>query len=435
ALTAQNIQEGMREVRMALLAADVHYKVAKEFIEKVTQLAIGQEVLSSINPSQQIVKIVHDELIALMTAPETQFPWNPKGPTVIMLAGLQGSGKTTTCAKLARLFTKKGKHPMLVAADIQRPAAIEQLKVLGKQLGIPVYSEEGGRPPKICERGIEAARAGQRDMVILDTAGRLHIDAALMEEVAEIADKTKPQQIYLVCDAMTGQDAVTSAKEFNEKLPLDGVILTKLDGDAKGGAALSVRAVTGKPIRYVGMGEKIEDLEEFHPDRLVSRILGMGDVVSLVEKAQEHFDADQAAELQDKIRKNELNLEDFLNQLNQMRKMGPLKDLLAMIPGMGGLAEQVDEKEFKRIEAMIQSMTQKERRDPDLIDGSRRLRIARGSGTSVQEVNSLLKQFRDVRKMMKGMGKMRKMFGGGGRMPPGGMGGMGGLGGMPRGVR
>ncbi|MBI3272654.1 MAG: signal recognition particle protein [Planctomycetes bacterium] len=431
-LTEQNVQEGLREVRMALLAADVHFKVAKEFIDKVTQLALGQDVLKSVNPSQQIVKLVHDEMIRLMSAPETPFPWNSKGPTVVMLAGLQGSGKTTTCAKLARWFSKKGKSPLLVAADTQRPAAVEQLKVLGKQLGIPVHSEEGGRPPKICERALGVARETGRDLVILDTAGRLHIDQALMDEVKEIADRTKPQQIYLVCDAMTGQDAVTSAKEFNDKLPLDGVILTKLDGDAKGGAALSVRAITGKPIRFVGMGEKIDELEEFHPDRLVGRILGMGDIVTLVEKAQETMDVEKAEKLQQKLRKADLNFEDFLDQLAQMKKMGPLKNLLAMIPGMGGMADQVDESEFKRIEAIVQSMTLKERRDPELIDGSRRSRIAKGSGTSVQEVNSLLKQFRDMRKMLKGMGKFKKMMGGkfGGMPGMGGMGGMPGMGGM-----
>ncbi len=416
-LSEANIQEGLREVRTALLQADVNYKVCKDFIEKVSAAAVGQEVIKGINPAHQIVKIVHDELVGLMGPVDVEIPYNPSGPTVILMAGLQGSGKTTTCGKLARyLMTRKGKLPLLVAADVQRPAAIEQLKVLGRQLDIPVHAEEGGRPPAICARGVQSAVEKGRDVVILDTAGRLHIDQALMAEVKDVADKTKPHQVFLVCDSMTGQDAVNSAKAFNETLALDGVILTKLDGDARGGAALSVRAVTGKPIKFIGVGEKIEAFEEFHPDRMASRILGMGDVVSLVEKAQEAIDQDKAAELERKLRRNEFTLQDFLDQFQQVRKMGPLKDLIALIPGMGGMSEMVDEKDLKHIEAIIQSMTPNERSRPELLNGSRRRRIATGSGRTIQEVNTMLKQFKEVKKMMKNMGKFKRLLGGGGRL-------------------
>jgi signal recognition particle subunit SRP54 len=319
-LTEKNIQDGLREVRMALLEADVNYKVVKDFIDKVTQRAIGQEVIRSVTPAQQIIKVVYDELVALMGAEDSTVKMSPKPPTVIMMAGLQGGGKTTTCAKLAAYLIKKGNKPMLVAADIKRPAAIEQLKVLAQQLNVPVHHEVGGRTPMICRRAVESAEKNNCNVVILDTAGRLHIDAEMMAEVRDVAATVKPHQIYLVCDSMTGQDAVNSAKEFNAQLSLDGVILTKLDGDARGGAAMSVRAVTGKPIKFVGVGEKLEQFEEFHPDRMASRILGMGDVVSLVEKAQETIDQKTAEELQEKILKQEMNLQDFLEQFQRLKK-------------------------------------------------------------------------------------------------------------------
>jgi signal recognition particle subunit SRP54 len=410
-LTESNIQDGMREVRMALLEADVNYKVVKDFIDRVTKRAVGQEVIQSISPAQQIIKIVHDELVALMGGTvdaSVQFASQP--PTVIMMAGLQGCGKTTTCAKLAKFLNKKGKRPLLVAADIQRPAAVEQLKTLGQQLNIPVYSEEMGPPPRICVQAVKYANANNLDVVILDTAGRLHINQELMDELKEITRRTSPHHTFLVADAMTGQDAVNSAKAFNEQLPLSGVILTKLDGDARGGAALSIKAVTNKPIKFVGIGEKMDNFEEFHPDRMASRILGMGDVVSLVEKAQSVMDEDKAKKLQEKMLKNKLDLQDFLDQLQQIKKMGSLKDLLAMIPGIGGALKNVDmdNKQLKRIEAIIQSMTPKERTDPDILDGKRKLRISKGSGTTVAEINSLLKQFSEMQKMMKNMGKMPK---------------------------
>ena len=410
-LTKANIQEGMREVRMALLEADVNYKVVKDFIERVTKRAVGQDVIQSISPAQQIVKIVHDELVTLMGGQadaSVQFASQP--PTVIMMAGLQGCGKTTTCAKLAKFLNKKGKRPLLVAADIQRPAAVEQLKTLGQQLNIPVYSEAMGPPPRICVQAVKHANANNLDVVILDTAGRLHINQELMDELKEINRRVSPHHTFLVADAMTGQDAVNSAKAFNEQLPLSGVILTKLDGDARGGAALSIKAVTSKPIKFVGIGEKMDNFEEFHPDRMASRILGMGDVVSLVEKAQSVMDEDKARKLQEKMAKNKLDLQDFLDQLQQIKKMGSLKDLLAMIPGIGGALKNVDmdDKQLKRIEAIIQSMTPKERTDPDILDGKRKLRISRGSGTTVAEINSLLKQFTEMQKMMKNMGKMPK---------------------------
>lgn len=417
-LTEKNIQEGLREVRVALLQADVNYKVVKDFMDRVSIRAVGQEIIRSIQPAQQIVKVVYDELVSLMGPVDHKIPTNPKGPTVVMMAGLQGSGKTTTCAKFAHYARGKGFAPLLVAADIQRPAAIKQLQLLGEQVKIPVYAEEkGSRPAKICERAIAFADQNNRNLVIFDTAGRLHINRELMDELREIVQKTNPQQVYLVCDAMTGQDAVNSAKEFNDQLALDGLILTKLDGDARGGAALSIKAVTGKPIKFVGVGEKIEAFEEFHPERMASRILGMGDIVSLVEKAQQTIDIEQAKKIEEKLRKQELNLQDFLDQFQQMKKMGPLKDLIAMIPGIGRLVKDVDENEFKRVEAIIQSMTKDERAHPEIIDGSRRNRIAKGSGTTVAEVNSLLKQFREMRKIMKGMGKFQRLFGG--KLPAG----------------
>ncbi len=414
-ITESNTREAMREIRMALLEADVSYKVVKDFTTICQQRAMGQEVLRSVSPGQQVVKIVHDELVNLMGPVDHAIQYNEHGPTIIMLAGLQGSGKTTTAAKLARFLQHKGHTPMLVAADVQRPAAVEQLKVLGAQLKLPVYFEDGGRPPRICERSIQAAREKNCDLVVLDTAGRLHIDEALMQELGEIKDRVKPQQVYLVCDAMTGQDAVNSANEFNQKIEIDGVILTKLDGDARGGAALSIKAVTGKPIKFIGMGERLESLEEFHPDRMASRILGMGDVVSLVEKVQAQVDADRARELEEKIRKRSLTLEDFLEQLQQVKKLGSLQDIMGALPGMSGVDFSSAEGEIPRVEAIVRSMTFEERRDPEIIDSSRRRRIASGSGTNTQEVNQLLKQFRQMKKVMKQFseGSVRKNLGGG----------------------
>ncbi len=424
-LSEKNIAEAMGEVRLALLEADVNFKVVKSFVDTVTKKSLGEKVLRSISPGQQVIKIVHDELVELMGPVEPGIP-HPETPTVIMLAGLQGSGKTTTAAKLANYLLRKGRRSMLVAADVQRPAAIEQLKILGEQLGLEVFSREG-RPPDICAKAVERAKLVGIGDVIIDTAGRLHIDDEMMKEVKEIARRTSPHQIYLVCDAMTGQDAVTSAKAFNDELSLDGVILTKLDGDARGGAALSVKAVTGKPIKFTGVGEKIDKLEEFYPDRMASRILGMGDVVSLVEKAKETIDAEDAAKMQEKLLKAEFTFEDFLKQLGQMKKMGSLKEILSMIPGMGSQlgSLNVSDDELTKVEAIIHSMTATERRRPDIIDGQRRLRIARGSGTAPEDVSGLLKQFRQMRDMMRavgsgrmGMGSLAGMMNPGARMKP-----------------
>ncbi|HHT9119161.1 MAG TPA: signal recognition particle protein [Candidatus Hypogeohydataceae bacterium YC41] len=402
-LTRENIQEGLREVRTALLEADVNYKVVKDLINRVTEKAVGEEVLQSVAPGQQIVKIIYDELVRLMGPVGQPMTFQEGNPTVIMLVGLHGCGKTTTSAKLAKLALSKGRKPLLVAADIQRPAAIEQLKVLGKQLGIPVYSENGGQPPLLCQRAFDYAIKNGQNVVILDTAGRLHIDEELMAELREIKERTKPYSVLFVCDAMTGQDAVNSAKEFNSQLEFDGAILTKMDGDTRGGAALSIKAVTGKPIKYVGVGEKLDMLEEFYPDRMASRILGMGDVVTLVEKAQAAVKEEDAKAFARKIKEESLTLEDFLDQLQKIKKMGPLQELLSMIPGMGTKMEglEVEEAQMKKIEAMIQSMTKEERANPDLIDGSHRQRIARGSATTPHDINQLLKQFRFMKKMLK----------------------------------
>jgi len=417
-LTEDNIREGLREVRMALLEADVSYKVVRDFIKAVTERAVGQDVIRSVSPGQQIVKIVNDELVRLMGPTDCSISYNPNGVTVLMLCGLQGSGKTTTAAKLAALVRRQGRSPMLVAADTQRPAAIEQLKVLGQQLDIPVFSEPNFTPPAICKMSVRDAEKNGRDVVILDTAGRLHIDEQLMKELHDVVAKAKPDMKLLVADAMTGQDAVNSAKEFNDQLDIDGVILTKLDGDARGGAALSIKAVTGKPIKFVGVGEKLDRLEEFHADRMASRILGMGDVVSFVEKAQQTVDKEQAQSMQKRLLKGKFTLEDFYNQLQQIKKMGPLQDLLAMV-GFGGISgmDEVTEKEMPRLEAAILSMTPQERQHPEMIDGSRRARIARGSGNEIQDINALLKQFKQMRKMMKGLGKRKKRRG---RGPVGG---------------
>jgi signal recognition particle subunit SRP54 len=410
-LTEANIQEGLREVRQALLEADVNFKVAKDFIAAVTTKAVGKEVIASIRPGEQIVKIVHDELVSLMGPTDGYIHWKSSGPTVILMAGLQGSGKTTTCGKLARYLVKKGKRPLLVAADVQRPAAVQQLQVLGKELGVPVYAEPSGRPPKICERSIAHAAETSRDVVILDTAGRLHIDAALMQEVKEVADRTKPDEIFLVCDAMTGQDAVNSAREFHAQLPLTGVVLTKLDGDARGGAAMSVKAVTGKPIKFVGLGEKLDEFDEFHPERMASRILGMGDVISLVEKAQASLEQSKVEKAAKAFLEDQFTFVDFLEMMQQVKKLGKMKDILSMIPGLGSKLKDVpvDDKDIGRIEAIVQSMTVEERLHPQLFNGSRRKRVAIGSGTSVEAVNQLLRDFQQMRKMMK---QMKGMMGG-----------------------
>lgn len=428
-LSEKNIEEGLREVRTALLEADVSHTVARDFIDRVTKKAIGQEVIRDIRPEQQIIKIIYDEMTALMGPVEPGLKLAEKPPTIIMMVGLQGSGKTTTCGKLARFWQKKGHAPCLVAADLQRPAAVEQLKVLGEQINVPVYTEAGGRPPKVCERGVQYATNNARDIVILDTAGRLHINQELMDELKDVQAKVKPHHIFLVADAMTGQDAVNSAKEFDAQLPLTGVILTKLDGDARGGAALTIKAITGKPIKYVGVGEKLENLDEFYPERMAQRILGMGDVVSLVERAQEVVDQDVAEKMRDKMMEGDFTLADMLAQLQQAKKIGSMKDIAAMIPGMGEMmqGQELDESELKHVEAMIQSMTVEEREHPELIDGSRRARIAKGSGVNPTAVSGLLKQHKEMRKMMRSisrfglgglgklMGKMRR-----GPMPPGG---------------
>ena len=420
-LSEQNIQDGLREVRVALLEADTNYKVVKDFIKKVTEKAVGEEVLKSVTPGQQIIKIVQTEMTNLMGPGDSTIKYVDGDITVIMLAGLQGSGKTTTAGKLASMILSKGKSPLLVAADVQRPAAIEQLKVIGRQLNIPVYSEKGSNPLKICKWALKRAFLDKHNVVILDTAGRLHVDEELMLELNQIKKQIKPTQIFFVCDSMTGQDAVNSAKEFNEQLNFDGVILTKLDGDTRGGAALSIKAVTGKPIKFVGVGEKLDKLEEFHPDRMASRILGMGDVVTLVEKAQMAIDEKEAEKLEKKIKDNTLTLDDFLSQLQQVRKMGSMKDILGMIPGMGKKMKgmDVDENQLTRVEAIIRSMTLEERMNPEKVEGSRRHRISRGSGTNSQDVSQLLKQFKQMKKMFRSLGDIdpKSFQGGEGGLP------------------
>ena len=418
-LSESNIEEGLQEVRRALLSADVNFKIVKDFVDRVKVKALGEEVLKNVNPTQMFIAVVHRELNDLMGPVDHTIPPAGSRPTVLMMAGLQGAGKTTSTAKLGKYLIKKGRKPMLVAADMIRPAAVEQLKTLGAQNHIPVYFEASGRPVKICERGIAKAQEQGCDVVVLDTQGRLHVDREMMDELREIREKIKPNQVYLVVDAMTGQDAVKSADEFNKQLGLDGVIMTKLDGDARGGAALSVKAVTGKPIKFVGMGEKIEALEEFHPERMADRILGMGDVVSLFEKAREAIDEKQALELQEKIRKDELTIEDFQKQLQSLKKMGPISQLMKMLPGdIGKMAGEVNEDELKYAEAIIGSMTVQEKRNPEILNGSRRQRIAKGSGRPVHEVNSLLKQFDEARKMIRMM-KKGKGFPGMDGMPGG----------------
>ena len=401
-LSEADLSDGLREVRLALLEADVNYKVVRDFTESIRARATGQEVMRSLTPGQQVIKIVNEEMVNLMGGEATRINMSSDGPTVLVLVGLQGSGKTTAAGKLARRFSRDGRTPLLVAADIQRPAAITQLQVLGESLNVPVFSMGSNESPvKICQAAVKQAVKNGNEPVIIDTAGRLHIDEELMEELRQIKRQVNPTEILLVADSMTGQDAVNVAKEFNDSLDIDGVILTKLDGDARGGAALSIKAVTGKPIKLVGVGEKLDALEEFHPDRMASRILGMGDVLTLIEKAEAVIDEEEARELERKIiERRGLTLDDFLDQLQQIKKMGSLDQLADMIPGMSGNF-QVDEDQMKRTEAMIRSMTVQERHNPRIINGSRRMRIAKGSGTTVQDVNRLLKQFSQMNRMVR----------------------------------
>ena len=416
-LTADDVNATMREIRIALLEADVNFKVVKDFIKKIKERAVGQEVLESLTPAQAVIKIVNEELTALMGQTQSHINISPKAPTIIMMVGLQGAGKTTSAGKLGLMFKKQGKHPLMVAADIYRPAAIKQLQVLGSQIDIPVFAKEDCKDAvRIANEAIDYAKSHANDIVIIDTAGRLHIDENLMQELKSIKEDVKPHEILLVVDAMTGQDAVNVAESFNNDLGLDGVILTKMDGDARGGAALSVKAVTGCPIKFVGAGEKLEALEPFYPDRMDSRILGMGDVLTLIEKAQTAFDAEEAKKMEKAFRKNEFTLDDFLSQLNQVRKLGSFENILGMIPGMGGLKKKLGDvdidmngKEIKHIEAIIRAMTPEEKRNTKIINGSRRKRIAMGSGTKVQEVNKLLKQFDEMKKMMKKMSNMKQL--------------------------
>lgn len=413
-LTESNIADSLREVRRALLDADVSYKVVKQFIEEVQKKAIGQEVINSITPGQLIIKIINDELIKLMGSDKTEIKFSNIPPSIILLSGLQGSGKTTFAAKLANLLKKKGRHPILVACDIYRPAAIEQLKQLGSSIEIPVYSSEEKDAIKIAKDSIDYARKNARDTVIIDTAGRLSIDEEMMKEIEEIKLQVKPHEVLFVVDSMTGQDAVNTAKNFHERLDFDGVVLTKLDGDTRGGAALSIKAVVDKPIKFVSIGEKLDAIEQFYPDRMASRILGMGDIVGLVEKAQMQFDEEEAKKLESKLKKNQFDFNDFLDQIRQMKKMGSLKDILGMLPGMDKALRNatIDDKALVRVEAIILSMTQKERTKPSILNGSRRKRIARGSGTTIQEVNKVIKQFEEMQKMMRNLnkGKMNRLM-------------------------
>ncbi|MGB9919415.1 MAG: signal recognition particle protein [Moorellales bacterium] len=404
-LTEADVNAALREVRLALLEADVNYAVVKDFIEKVRSRAVGQEVMESLNPAQQVVKIVYDELTALMGGAPAGLKPPSKGPAIIMLVGLQGSGKTTTAAKLGLYLRRQGKQPLLVAADVRRPAAVEQLRILGERVNLPVFSEAGADAVSVAKDGVREAERLGRDAVIVDTAGRLHIDSELMQELRQMREAISPSEVLLVVDAMTGQDAVNVAKSFHAELNVDGVILTKLDGDARGGAALSVKAVTGCPIKFVGTGEKLEGLEPFHPSRMASRILGLGDVLTLIEKAQAQVDAAKAAEMQKKLRRQEFTLEDFLEQLRQLRRLGSLEEVIGLLPGAMANRElknlRLDEKELTRIEAIICSMTPEERSHPEIINASRKRRISRGSGTTVQDVNRLLKQFAETQKLLR----------------------------------
>ncbi len=418
-LTEQNVDEALTEVRRALLDADVNFNVVKKFIEDVKEKSLGMEVKGNVLPGQLMIKLIHDELVSLMGSSKTDLTRAQQAPTVIMVAGLQGSGKTTFCGKLANSLKKQGRLPLLVACDIYRPAAVDQLKTLGQSISLPVFSKENAKPSEIAEEAMTYARKFGRDTVIVDTAGRLTIDEEMMKEVEDLRDQLKPHEILFVCDAMTGQDAVNTAQAFHDRLELTGVVLTKLDGDTRGGAALSIRAVIGKPIKFVGVGEKIDALEPFYPERIASRILGMGDIVTLVEKAQAQIDEKEAERLEEKLKKNEFTFEDFLDQMKLIKKMGSLRDLLGMIPGVDKALRgvEIDDRAFGRVEAIILSMTKEERSNPRLLNGSRRKRIASGSGTSIQDVNRLIKQFEDMQKMMRNMtkGKMANMMGG--RLP------------------
>ncbi|HIJ87842.1 MAG TPA: signal recognition particle protein [Desulfuromonadales bacterium] len=431
-MTEDNIKEALREVRLALLEADVNFKVVKDFVENVRIKAVGTEVLNSLSPGQQVIRIVHDELVAIMGGGEdNSLDLAAKPPVAIMMVGLQGAGKTTTCGKLGNFLKKQKRRPLLVPADVYRPAAIEQLKTVGRQLGLEVFASTSDQKPlDICRSAMKFAELNGFDTVIIDTAGRHQIDDFLMNELSELNESIKPREILFVADAMTGQEAVTIASGFNDRLEISGVVLSKLDGDAKGGAALSIKAVTGKPIKFVGLGEKLDALDVFHPDRLVSRILGMGDVLTLVEKAQSLFDEKDTMLLQQKLKKNQFDLEDFLAQMQQIKKLGSVESIMGMIPGMGKMMKQMkgaqpSENEIKRIEAIIRSMTPGERANHGIINGSRRLRISKGSGTSVQEVNLLLKRFTEAQKMMKMLQKLG---------PKGLLKGMGGLGGLGKGM-
>lgn len=417
-LTEADVKEGMREVKLALLEADVSFKVVKDFIKRVTERAVGTQVLESLMPGQQVVKIVHEELIELMGKTQAKLEISSRPPTIIMMVGLQGAGKTTHSGKIAGLYKKQGKNPLLVACDVYRPAAIKQLQIVGSQLNIPVFADEKSKNPvAIAKNAVEFAKKNGNDMVFIDTAGRLHVDEVLMKELQDIKQTVGPTEILLVVDSMLGQDAVNVAESFNEMLDITGVVLTKLDGDTRGGAALSVRYVTGKPIKFVGTGEKLDTIEPFHPDRMASRILGMGDVLTLIEKAEEAYDKKQAEALEKKMRENSFTLTDYLEQMAQLKKMGSLESVMAMVPGMSGKDVKVDEDMIVRTEAIILSMTVKERNNPDIINSSRKKRIAKGSGTSVEEVNKLLKQFDQMKKLMKQMSSGKfKGFGFGKRM-------------------
>jgi len=424
-LKESDVKEAMREIRMALLEADVSYKVVKDFVKSVTERCVGTDVLEALSPAQMIIKIVNEELTALMGSETKHITTNPNGPTVVMMVGLQGAGKTTNGSKLAGLMKRQGKKPLLVACDIYRPAAIQQLKVCGEKLDIPVFEKGQTNPVQIAKEAVLYARQHGHDMVFLDTAGRLHVDETLMQELKDMKAAVKPDEILLVVDAMTGQDAVNAAESFNEWLDIDSVMLSKLDGDARGGAALSVRAITGKPIKFAGIGEKLEDIEVFHPDRMASRILGMGDVLSLIEKAEKAYDAKKTAELEERLKSNKFTLQDFYDQMVQLKSMGSMQDLLAQMPGVNMKGIQLDEKAMGRTEAIILSMTPKERENPNIIGASRKKRIANGSGVKVEDVNRLLKSFDQMKAMMKqfsgpGMGKkMKRMgrFGGFGGFP------------------
>ncbi len=415
-ITESDLKEMLREVKLALLEADVNYKIVKEFIATIQEKALGQDVMKSLTPGQQVVKIVKDELVNLLGEKEAKVNFTPNPPTIVMLVGLQGSGKTTTAGKLANLFRKQGKKPLLVACDVYRPAAIKQLQVVGAQLNIPVYSNETTKDVvAISKQAINVAYSKLNDVIILDTAGRLHIDEALMDELKNVKNGVHPHEILLVVDSMTGQDAVNVSEKFNDALGIDGVVLTKLDGDTRGGAALSVKKVTGKPIKFAATGEKLSDIEVFHPERMAQRILGMGDILSIIEKAEESFDLEQAEKLEKQLKKRELDLDDYLAQLRQMKKMGSFSSILKMIPGMNKFKDlKVDDKEFTRIEAIICSMTKKEKQNTKLLNASRRQRIAKGSGTSVQEINKFIKSFEMTQKMMKQVqgnkGGLRKMM-------------------------